>query len=84
MLKKYIIIICAKYANSHSITFDPNKSKLLCFNTDDTDLIPQINLNGEVISVADSDKHLGKYISTNITDKNIFDNICDLYQRSNS
>ena len=29
-----------KYANSHSITFNPNKSKLLCFNVDDTDVIP--------------------------------------------
>ena len=82
MLKK-IIIICEKYANSHSITFNPNKSKLLCFNVDDTDVIPQTNLNCEVIPVVDSDKHLGNYIFTNITDRNIIDNICDLYQRSN-
>ena len=38
---------------------------------------------GEVIPVVDSDKHLGNYTSTNITDRNIIDNICDLYQRSN-
>ena len=37
-----------------------------------------------MIPVVDSDKHLGNYISTNITDRNIIDNICDLYQRSNS
>ena len=49
----------------------------------DTDVIPQTYLNGEVIPVVDSDKHLGNYISTNITDRNIMDNICDLYQRSN-
>ena len=45
--------------------------------------IPQIYLNGEVILVVDSDKHLGNWISTLITDRNIIDNICDLYQRSN-
>ena len=78
---KKMIIICEKYANSHSITFNPNKSKLLCFNVDDTDVIPQTYLNGGVIPVVDSDKHLGNYISTNITDRNIIDNTCDLYQR---
>ena len=36
-----------------------------------------------MITVVDSDKHLRNYISTNITDRNIIDNICDLYQRSN-
>ena len=81
--KHKLIIICEKYANSHSITFNRNKSKLLCFNVDHTDVIPQTYLNGEVIPVVDSDKHLGNYISTNITDRNIIDNICDLYQRSN-
>ena len=78
-----MIIMSESYANSHSITFNPNKSKLLCFNVDDTDVIPQTFLNCKVIPVADSDKHLGNYIFTNITDKNINDNICDLYQKSN-
>ena len=50
---------------------------------DATDVIPQTYLNGEVIPVVNSDKHLGNYISINITDRNIIDNICDLYQRSN-
>ena len=82
MLKK-MILICEKYANSHIITHNPKKPKLLCFNVDYIDVIPQIYLNGEVISDVDSDKHLENYISTNITDRNIIDNICDLYQRSN-
>ena len=38
------------------------KSKLLCFNVDDTDVIPQTFLNGEVIPVVDSAKHLGNYM----------------------
>ena len=64
-------------------TFNSNKSTLLCFNVDDTDVIPQTYLSGEVIPIVDSDNYLGNYISTNITDRNIFGNICDLYQRSN-
>ena len=49
---KKMIVICEKYANSHSITFNPNKSKLLCFNVVDIDVIPQTYLNGEVIPLS--------------------------------
>ena len=61
---KKMILICESYAKSHSITFNPNKSKLLCYNVDETDVLPPIYLNGEMIPVVDSDKHLGNYIST--------------------
>ena len=37
----------------------------------DTDVIPIIYLNGKVILVVYSDKHLENYISTNTADKNI-------------
>ena len=40
-------------------------------------------LKGEVVSSVGSDKHLGNYISTYIADRNIVDNVYDLYQRSN-
>ena len=36
-----------------------------------------------MIPVVDFDKHLGNYISINIADRHIIDNIYDLYQRSN-
>ena len=78
-----MIFICESYANSHSITFNPNNSKLLCYNVDETDVLLPIYLNGEMIPVVDSDKHLENYISTNIADRHIIDNIYDLYQRSN-
>ena len=78
-----MICICEQYAKTHSITFNPNKSKLLCYNVDEADDIPPIYLNGEVIPSVCSDKHLGNYISTDIADRNIVDNVCDLYQRSN-
>ena len=78
-----MISICEQYAKTHSITFNPNKSKLLCYNADEAVDIPPIYLNGEVIPSVGSDKHLGNYISTNIADRNIVDNVYDLYQRSN-
>ena len=33
------ISICEEYTRSHSITFDPNKSKLLCYNKDLTGVV---------------------------------------------
>ena len=76
-------LLCESYAKSLSITFNINKSKLLCYNVDETDVLPPIYLNGEMIPVVDFDKHLGNYIPTNIADRHIIDNIYDLYQRSN-
>ena len=66
---KQMISICERYADSHIITFNPNKSKLLCYNADLTANVPQVYLNCEKIPVVDSDKHLGNFISTNIVDK---------------
>ena len=65
------------------ITFNPAKSKLLCFNVSSSDIFP-IYLNGTTVTVVNKDKHLGNYISTNIYDRNIISNVCDFYQRSNS
>ena len=74
-----VICICEQCAKTHSITFNPNKSKLLCYNVDEADDISPIYLNGEVIPSVGSDKHLGNYISTNIADRNIVDSVYDLY-----
>ena len=48
-----------------------------------TGVVPQLYLNGEIIPVVESDKHLGNYISTNIHDKNIIGSVFDLYQQNN-
>ena len=74
-------MISGQYAKSHSITFNPNTSKLLCYNADEAVDIPPIYLNSEVIPSVGSDKHLGNYISTNMADRNIVDNVYDLYQK---
>ena len=67
----------------NSITFNPNKSKLLCFNADLTTNVPQVYLNGEKVPVVDSEKHVGNFISISIADRKITEDVCDLYKRSN-
>ena len=80
-----MIRICEQYAKAHtcSITFNPNKSKLLCYNVDRAVDIPQLYLNGEVIPSVGSDNYLDNYISTDIADRNNVDSVYDLYQKSN-
>ena len=80
---KQMISICEEFAKCHSIVFNPSKTKQLCFNLDPLSEIPPIYLNGEQISIVELEKHLGIYVSTNISDRNIIANDCDLYQRSN-
>ena len=74
---KKMISICENFASSYSITFNPKKSKLLCYNAELTSNAPQVYLNGEKIPIVDSDKHLGNFISTNIADRNITESVCD-------
>ena len=56
---------------------------MLCYNVDPSSLAP-IYLNNQSISIVSHDKHLGNDISTDIHDRNIMANVCDLYQHSNS
>ena len=80
---KQMISICEKFAKCHFIVFNPSKTKLLCFNLDSLSEIPLIYLNRVQISIVEHKKHLGNYVFTNISDRNIIANVCDLYQRSN-
>ena len=76
-----MISICETYAQDYHITFNPAKSKLLCFNFSSSDISPiYLKLNGTPVTVVNKDKHLGNYISTNIYDRNIISNVCDFYQ----
>ena len=78
-----MIKICEQFAESHSITFNSLKTKLLCFNMKLESNFPPIYLNGERVSIVEHEKHLGNYVSTEIADRNIISGVCDLYQRSN-
>ena len=79
---KCMIATCEEFAKKHQITFNPTKSKLLCFNASKA-VTPHIKLNGQPVSVNHKDKHLGNYISDSIHGRHILNNVCDLYQRSN-
>ena len=80
---KQMMKICENFAKAHNIVFNSSKTKLLCYNKDPQTVIPPIYLNGEQVSVVEHEKHLGNFLSTNIYDRNIISNVCDLYQRSN-
>ena len=80
---KKMISVCESYASDYHITFNPTKSKIICFNVDPSKCTP-IYLNNQPITIVNSDKHLGNYISSDINDRNIMNNVCDFYQRSNS
>ena len=48
---KQMIQICEQFAVSHSITFNPSKTKLLYFNMKLESKVPPIYLNGERVSI---------------------------------
>ena len=58
---KKMISICETSAQDYHITFNPAKSKLLCFNVSSSN-ISLIYLNGTPVTVVYKDKHLGNYI----------------------
>lgn len=80
---KEMIKVSESYAKSYHITFNPKKSKLICYNCDVSN-VPNVYLNDVSVPIAEHDKHLGNYISTNVYDRNITGHIIDLYQRSNN
>ena len=56
---------------------------MLYFYLDPLSEVPSIYLKGVQISIVEHEKYLDNYASTNISDRNCFANVCDLYQRSN-
>ena len=68
-----MIITCENYARTHCITFNPCKSKLMCFNIDSWHNV-LIYLNNMAIVNTKHDIHLGNFISCDIYDRNIDNN----------
>ncbi len=77
-----MISICETYATEYSIMFNPNKSKLLCFNPC-IDVIPSVMFCNKIVEVVDSELHLGNRIYSNIYKKNSEEMVSDFYRRSN-
>ena len=67
---KKMISVCETYANKHSVSFNPSKSKLLCLNVDYSSAA-LVFINGKRVEVVQSDFHLGNY------DRNIVGHVCD-------
>ena len=65
-----MISICESYAQNYHITFNPAKSKLICFSTSSSEISP-IYLNDKPVTVVNKDKHLGNTISTDIYDRTL-------------
>ena len=53
--------VCELFALDYHITFNPIKSKLICYNIDSS-TCPPIYLNSQPITIVNSDKHLGNFI----------------------
>ena len=68
-----MISVCESYAERNHITFNPTKSKLICYNIDSiASTLGPICLNKQPISIVDNDKHPGNYISNNNHDRNLY------------
>ena len=65
-----ITITYENFARTHCITFNPSKSKVMCFNTDSCHNV-RIYLNNIPIVNTKHDTHLGNFISCDIYDRNI-------------
>ena len=62
---KQMMKICENFAKSHNNVFNSSKTKLLCYDNDQQTVSPSIYLNGEQVSVVETEKHLGNFMSTN-------------------
>ena len=57
---KHMLKVCELFAIDYHFTFNPIKSKLICYNIDSS-TCPPIYLNGQPITIVNSDKHLGNF-----------------------
>ena len=65
-----MIKVCEKYAHDYDILFNPKKSKLMCFNVDDTSTI-NITLCKKPVEIVDNVQYLGNVVSLDICNRHI-------------
>jgi hypothetical protein len=65
-----LISICEQYAKEYGMSFNPSKSVciLFCRNKKNMDCLPTIKLDGKTLSWCTSVKHLGNYISHDLSE----------------
>ena len=77
-----MIAACEEFASEYNITFNPKKSKLMCFNVS-LETRPVINLCNQLVDVVDSKVYLGTTLFTNVYEKPIDELVCDFQRSSN-
>ena len=70
MIKVYEI-----FDDKIGLLFNPLKSKLLCYNVDNSDTV-YVTLGNTTFRTSLHEKHLGNFISNNIYDRNIKEHVC--------
>jgi len=82
-----LLSICSKFSNSHKITFNPDKTKLM-YSSFENDSITvdhiRITFEGKTLNMSKTEKHLGNLIGFNANRLNILNCIYDLNRRVNS
>ena len=71
--------ICNKYGNSHNIKFNPQKSKLLAFNSDTEGCV----IDNNFLACQTIDKHVGHVIGPGLADKDIKSKINERVSNTN-
>ena len=74
--------VCESLAIDYHIKFNLIKSKLIGYNVDSS-MCPPIYLNNQPITIINSDKYSGNFISSDIQDRNVISSVCNFYQRRN-
>ena len=77
-----MIEICEDYASEMDLLFNPNKSKLLCYNM----LLyvkSVVYLCDDIVDVVDSEMYLGNKLYNNIYKTKIDELVCDFERRIN-
>ena len=78
---KYMVTICESYAEQYKILFNPQKSKLMCFNVRCMDF--QLRLCGKTVNIVQNETYLGNYIGNDIVDRGITQSACSFLQKTN-
>ena len=82
---RMMLNVCQNFASSHSLTFNPDKTQLICFAC--TKLHPisySISFCGKTLSLTRSVKHLGHILSSDLSDNlDIIEKTKDMVRKAN-
>ena len=78
-----MIKVCEIFADKIGLLFNPLKSKLLCYNVDNSDTI-YVTVGNTTVRTSLHEKHLCNFISNNIYDGNIKEHMCRLIGKTNA